>query len=473
MAGSGSYAGSSVLFVDSSGGNVGIMGAPDPQFALDIVGPCRATWFVGPHAIQLKDALLIAHFDGRQPFESNFVGEPNGHMGQVATASNALFRPGKFDTKALQLAPATINSCSNPSFESDTTGWSSGNTITRTTEQVYVGTYSLKATYGGSDSNMAAFNATLTATAYTASAWVYIPAASTLTAFDIRRENFTSATGDTIDAADLTKRDEWQRIYITFTPDAGDLTGDIVFRITGTSGAIVYIDAVQIEAQPYPTPYHDATMNGATLRSAGTLYYPISGNLKAPAGTIMMWLQPAASSGNQPSAQRYLQTSLNTTLDNEVAIYDDNSGGTLSARVADTSLSSSVSWTAGTWHHVAVTYDSTTVRLYVDGVEVDSDAQVSPLHVGNINRLYVCTWGTSGRNFNGVIDDLAITSSTIDADGIRAVYESDAPVFAESSRFSFRATPQGLVWADDEGLWMRNASGSTVLGAYGLSLIHI
>ncbi len=181
----------------------------------------------------------------------------------------------------------------------------------------------------------------------------------------------------------------------------------------------------------------------------------------------MMWLQPAASSGNQPSAQRYLQTSLNTTLDNEVAIYDDNSGGTLSARVADTSLSSSVSWTAGTWHHVAVTYDSTTVRLYVDGVEVDSDAQVSPLHVGNINRLYVCTWGTSGRNFNGVIDDLAITSSAIDADGIRAVYESDAPVFAESSRFSFRATPQGLVWADDEGLWMRNASGSTVLGAYG------
>ena len=165
VTGSGLFAGSSVLFVDSRGGNVGIRGAPDRQFALDIVGRCRATWFVGPHAIQLKDALLIAHFDGRQPFESNFVGEPNGPMGQVATASNALFRPGRFDTQALQLAPATINTCSNPSFESDTTGWSSGNTITRTTEQVYVGTYSLKATYGGSHSHTGALKTPFKATA--------------------------------------------------------------------------------------------------------------------------------------------------------------------------------------------------------------------------------------------------------------------------------------------------------------------
>ena len=90
VAGSGSYAGSSVLFVDSSGGNVGIMGAPDPQFALDIVGPCRATWFVGPHAIQLKDVLLLSHFDGRQPFATNYAGEPNGHMGQVATVSGGV-----------------------------------------------------------------------------------------------------------------------------------------------------------------------------------------------------------------------------------------------------------------------------------------------------------------------------------------------------------------------------------------------
>jgi hypothetical protein len=33
--------------------------------------------------------------------------------------------------------------------------------------------------------------------------------------------------------------------------------------------------------------------------------------------------------------------------------------------------------------------------------------------------------------------------------------------------FHFKATPLQLVWADDEGLWMRNSTGGTVLGAYG------
>jgi hypothetical protein len=40
-------------------------------------------------------------------------------------------------------------------------------------------------------------------------------------------------------------------------------------------------------------------------------------------------------------------------------------------------------------------------------------------------------------------------------------------VFAESSVWSWRATPKGLVWADDEGLWMRDVSGNPVLGVYG------
>jgi hypothetical protein len=62
VAGSGSYAGNTVLFADSSGGNVGIMRVPDSQFALDINGPARATYWIGPHAIQLKNVLLLCHY---------------------------------------------------------------------------------------------------------------------------------------------------------------------------------------------------------------------------------------------------------------------------------------------------------------------------------------------------------------------------------------------------------------------------
>jgi len=40
-------------------------------------------------------------------------------------------------------------------------------------------------------------------------------------------------------------------------------------------------------------------------------------------------------------------------------------------------------------------------------------------------------------------------------------------VFAETATFSFRPTPKGLIWADDEGLWMRDTAGKPVLGVYG------
>jgi len=53
------------------------------------------------------------------------------------------------------------------------------------------------------------------------------------------------------------------------------------------------------------------------------------------------------------------------------------------------------------------------------------------------------------------------------ASEVRSVYESNAPVFAETSTFTFRPTPKGLIWADDEGLWMRDTAGKPVLGVYG------
>jgi hypothetical protein len=103
--------GSNVLFVDNSANSVGIGGVPvptpaiwpDPQFALDINGPARATYWIGPHAIQVKDAIMICHYDGRQPFNTNFYGEPNGHFGQVGTITGGVvFVAGKFGKALLR-----------------------------------------------------------------------------------------------------------------------------------------------------------------------------------------------------------------------------------------------------------------------------------------------------------------------------------------------------------------------------------
>jgi hypothetical protein len=129
---------------------------------------------------------------------------------------------------------------------------------------------------------------------------------------------------------------------------------------------------------------------------------------------------------------------------------------------AGVTAASAISTTA--WTHLAMTYDGATVRLYVNGVLSTSGASTG--FNGMPTNMYVGVY-SGAEWFGGLIDDLVILSRAAPAGAILSIYESDAPVFAETSRFSFRATPAGLVWADDEGLWMRDATGGPVLGAYG------
>ncbi len=60
-----------------------------------------------------------------------------------------------------------------------------------------------------------------------------------------------------------------------------------------------------------------------------------------------------------------------------------------------------------TWQHVAATYDGVKVRLYKNGVRIDSINYSSNL-VGNANSCVIGGWSTTGRNFPGKIDEVRI-----------------------------------------------------------------
>ncbi|MCL4790308.1 MAG: hypothetical protein KJ070_26580, partial [Verrucomicrobia bacterium] len=214
--------GANVFFVDVSGQNVGINRAPDSQFDLDVAGALRATYLVGKHAIQLSGARMILHFDGQEPSNTNFTGELNGHMGQVATTSGAvIFRPGKFG-KAVQVGEGTTNLIINPSFETSTGGWSSswGDTITRSSEQAAYGDWSLKVTVNTTSSSGAWRSQTVTASLpYTFSAWICIPSSWTGPVPSVRIFNGNDFnTLLALTNADNSIRDEWQRITVAATP---------------------------------------------------------------------------------------------------------------------------------------------------------------------------------------------------------------------------------------------------------------
>ncbi len=476
VAGSGSYAGNTVLFADSSGGNVGIMMIPDPQFALDVNGPARATYFVGPHAIQLKNVLLLSHFDGRLPYATNYYGEPNGHMGQIATvAGSVVYKAGKY-YKALQTGPTTLNRVTNPSFETGTTGWAysdsnSSGSMVRSSYNSYAGSYSLQlfnATAGQDDFAYFQVSGLSASTAYTVSAYAYVTdefgggASSNRGLYALDTNSAGTAQVSTITGS---TDGQWVRHTVTVTMSGSP--GNLQVRLYNPKGR-TYWDAVQVELSGGATGYADGDMPGhtwtgtahaSTSNRTTTAYltYPTAGNVNALRGTIMAWVYPYSAFG--------AGTIWRITGSVAGYIILRTNGYNLESFWGTSQLTGTGALTPNAWMHVAMTYDSTTLRLYVNGAEV-ANAATSGFDTLPASMFIGSADGTNSP-MSMLLDDFCILDRTAPATEIRSVYESNAPVFAESSTFSFRPTPKGLIWADDEGFWMKATDGDTVLGVYG------
>lgn len=157
---------------------------------------------------------------------------------------------------------AVTNLCTNPSFESGTTGWTKGgtNTIAQSAVQQRRGVYSLKCTYANNDV-LASYAITLTDTDHVASVDVYIPSDYEGTELTLTWTGFTSATV-VAGKPDMTIRDKWQRVHCHINPDSGDLAGTLTLSETGTNGdatEFIYLDGVLIVALDHDVTYIDGT----------------------------------------------------------------------------------------------------------------------------------------------------------------------------------------------------------------------
>ena len=73
-----------------------------------------------------------------------------------------------------------------------------------------------------------------------------------------------------------------------------------------------------------------------------------------------------------------------------------------------------VNYFDNTWHHIAVTYDATTYKLYYDGVEVES--QAGDFGGFGTYPAYLGTYNGSQRFFNGLIDEVRIWNTALTSD---------------------------------------------------------
>ena len=465
----------------TSGNRVGIACVPDPQFALDVAGPARAQYFIGPHAIQLKDATMILHFDGATPYATNYNGILLGHKGQAATVTGGyVFRPGKFG-KALQVAAATTNLVAYPSLENGTlgstpTGWTMDGTgaLVKSADVAYYGSYSGKLTVTAQQGypNVPVVGGVNLANAYTVSAWVWVDShtTGTLSVGLQRTDTFALLANVNID---MSKRKQWQRVTASYAGGgSGTPAARVLFQTSAAATFVAYIDGVQVEQVAYATPYCDGSLNpvgssehswtgtahaSTSARTAATLTYS-SGNVNAREGTVCFW---AWIDGLYNWGQPFAFNSGASSFD-----YYFASNGAATFRYNGVSTSAGT-LTALAWQHIAVTWslESGKATTYLNGIQIAQSNITGPAPLDATQISIGHKWAAA--RLNGMIDDFAILSTAIDANQVRAIYESNAPVFAESSTVSWVATPSGLVWADERGLWMRDTTGNPVFGVYG------
>jgi len=482
--------GTNVLFVDQSEGLVGINCVPDPQFQLDVNSNIRARgYIVGKHAIQLKDAKLIAHFDGPEPFETNFTGEATGHMGQVATLSGGYaFRPGKFQ-KGLQVAEATTNEITNPSFEYGANGasvtsdgWTlsqsgTGATATYDTSRAYIGSQSCKLVASTvSNSNVYRAVSVADGETITVQARVYRTGAvsSKLRIFDATN-SVERATAST------TATDTWEYLTCTWTNNLGS-TVNAALMVTNSAAdgtSAIWVDACQLERKAYSTPYCDGSMGSghtwagtahlsASSRTNAVVSYSGVNNINLNAGTVSLWYYNdgthkrgyARAFQYRIDANNYIGINVSSTTNNPYAI--DMSGG-VSVQTSSGATAAVVGWN----YLVATWKTGGQFKLYLNGqLTGTTPSYTAPVGSGGTIAIGRDVTGVS-QHLNDVIDDVVIVGRELTVDEIRAIYESDAPVFAESSTWAFKSASQ-IVWADEEGLWAIDTSGNPAFGVSGV-----
>ncbi len=166
--------------------------------------------------------------------------------------------------------------------------------------------------------------------------------------------------------------------------------------------------------------------------------------------SVELWFNASSQAANQVLASRVDGVGQGWQVD-----YTANGGmnfwigtGGIWARASTSSPSSN------TWHHVAGTWDGSIIRLYVDGVEVNSTAKTGAISA-SATEITIGTYNadlTAGY-FKGLIDEVDIYNRALSASEIQAIYNAGSAGKCNNTPPPVCVNPpSGLVswWPGDE-----------------------
>ncbi len=177
-------------------------------------------------------------------------------------------------------------------------------------------------------------------------------------------------------------------------------------------------------------------IGGALSRSADTDRVEVAAMDLSYGFTVMGWVKPNA--GTQPAWFRMMTSRFQDGFflgrdgasNNWKFIVNNNfnlAGGTIAADA---------------WQHVCGTYDGTTARLYVNGVQVGSVPMIPPAKP--IQPIYFGAEGGVDRGFTGLMDEFKIYSGAMPAGDISTLYASESAAIGNLSPYDSWATGFGL-----------------------------
>jgi len=163
--------------------------------------------------------------------------------------------------------------------------------------------------------------------------------------------------------------------------------------------------------------------------TAGKIDLPVGYNPSGAGITVEAWYYIALSTDVSTSPRLVANAKTNTTFTGFQLRLDSASGCAFqigSGSTSSTVLATAGAVTAATWHHLVGTYDSSTLRLYQDGVLLNTAAYTGSVTASatqvSIGRLIT----PSGNFFKGGIDEVAIYPSVLTLARIKEHYRTGA-----------------------------------------------
>jgi len=103
--------------------------------------------------------------------------------------------------------------------------------------------------------------------------------------------------------------------------------------------------------------------------------------------------------------------------------YSSNTQAAIFGKSNDTSAFTVPNTSDGNWHHLVVTYDQSSLKVYIDG-NLEATPSLPSSNYATSSGLTIGSWSDNNRFFNGSIDEVAVFNKALSLSEVGLIYDA-------------------------------------------------